>query len=51
MQDAGGVGTDLDARSDLSQYLRLFIHMHIEAFSQQGQSRRKSADPASDHCD
>jgi hypothetical protein len=51
IQDASGVGTDLDAGAYFPRLRRLLVHIYIQARSQQGQSRGESADPATDYAD
>jgi hypothetical protein len=49
MQDARGVGTDLDARADLMQSGRLFENRNLETRAAKRQRRRESADSCANH--
>ena len=51
VQDPRGVGADLDAGADFGERSRLFVHMHVEPGSQQGQGRGQAADAAPDNRD
>jgi hypothetical protein len=51
MQDARGIGADLDTGAYLGQPPRLFVHVHIHARASERQCRGKTANAAPDNCD
>ena len=51
MQDAGGVGADLDAGADLAEHRRLLVDTDVEPGAQQRQCGGETADAAADHTD
>ena len=49
VQDARGVGADLDAGADLAERAGLLVDLDVEAGPQQRQRRGGAADAAADH--
>jgi hypothetical protein len=51
MQQVGRVGTNLDARADLSQFRSLFEDLNVQAGAPKHQCRRQPADARAHHDD
>ena len=51
MEDARGVGADLDAGADLAERAGALVDVDVEPGLEQGQRRSETADAASDDAD
>src|SRR5436190_15655514 len=49
IEDAGAVRADLDAGSDLLEFVGLLEHLHVDATAQQRQRGGEPADSGADH--